>query len=86
MPRKSKYQYNNDCSTIGVAKNFAKIRKDASVKKPISTGSVIGDFVLTRTPIIGKAVKIINMPHQFGAHTAHGINAYKESCGKKKKK
>ena len=27
MPRKSKYQYNNDCSTVGVAKNFAKIRK-----------------------------------------------------------
>ncbi len=61
-----------------------KIRHDAAVGKPISTGNVAGDFVLTKIPYIGKAVKGINIPPQIGAHIAHGINAYKESCGKKK--
>ncbi len=79
-------RYNNDCSVVGVAKNFMKIRKDASVSKPITTGSVVGDWCLTQTPGIGKVVKIINTPPQVGAHIAHGINAYKESCGNRKKK
>ncbi len=92
MPRKlyesekSVSRYNNDCSPIGVATNFIKIRQDANVGKPISTGNAAGDFVLTKIPYIGKAVKSINIPPQVGAHIAHGINAYRESCGYRKKK
>lgn len=45
-----------------------------------------GGFALTTIPGIGKAVKLINTPPQIGAHIAHGINAYQESCGNRKKK
>lgn len=79
-------RYNNDCSPIGLATNFMTIRRDASVNKPISTGSAVGDFALTTIPGIGKAVKLINTPPQIGAHIAHGINTYQESCGNRKKK
>lgn len=30
-------------------------------------------------------IKAINIPPQIGAHIAHGINAYNESCRKHKK-
>lgn len=92
MPRKTSAsqqsisRYNNDCSAKGVAKNFIKIRKEATVEKPISTGSSIADKMLTKLPIIGKGIKYINLGSSLGAHTAHGINAYRESCGNRKKK
>lgn len=79
-------KYNNNCSAVGVAKNFLQIRKDAEVKKPISTGSGIADFMISQIPGVGKVVKIINTPPQVGAHIAHGINAYRESCGSRRKK
>lgn len=61
-------------------------RKDAEVKKPISTGSGIADFMISQIPGVGKVVKLINTPPQVGAHIAHGINAYRESCGSRRKK
>lgn len=63
-----------------------KIRKDAAVHKPITTGSTVGDYIITKMPYIGPVVKAINIPPQVGAHIAHGINAYNESCKKRKKK
>ncbi len=79
-------RYNNDCSAKGVARNFIKIRKDAAVSKPISTGSVIGDWAITQIPVLGKGIKYTNQGYLGGATIAHGIAAYKESCGKRKKK
>lgn len=79
-------RYNNNCSVKGATQNFIKIKKDAAIQKPISTGSAIGDWVLTKVPVIGKGVKYINIGSTLGAYTAHGINAYRESCGKRKKK
>lgn len=92
MPRKSLIstkatsRYNNDCSTKGITSNFIKIRKDAAVSKPISTGSAIADKALTQIPVIGKGIKYLNVGSFGGAHIAHGINAYGESCGNRKKK
>lgn len=63
-----------------------KIRKDASVAKPITTGSKVGDFIITKIPYVGKGIQAINIPPQIGAHIAHGINAYNESCNNRKKK
>lgn len=83
---KTTSRYNNDCSVKGVTSNFIKIRKDASVSKPISTGSIIADRALTKIPIIGKGIKYLNAGSFGGAHTAHGINAYNESCRNRKKK
>lgn len=83
---KATSRYNNDCSVKGVASNLLKIRKDASVPKPISTGSTIADRTLTKIPVIGKGIKYLNASSFGGAHTAHGINAYKESCRNRKKK
>ncbi len=92
MPRKlstsvkATSRYNNDCSVAGFTKNFMKIRKDAAVPKPVSTGSMVGDWVVTKTPVIGKGIKFLNRSNQAGAYVAHGINAYKESCGNRKRK
>lgn len=91
MPRKNTStkrtsRYNNECSSKGIAKNFLKIRKDAEVKKIISTGSVMGDLILTKIPVIGKGMRYINTGSAAGANIAHGINAYRESCGNRKKK
>ena len=86
MPNIIKSRYNKNCTIVGVAKNFLQIRKDAEVKKPISTGSNIADFALSQLPGIGKAMKVINTPHQIGVHVAHGVNAYKESCSNRRKK
>lgn len=79
-------RYNNDCSTKGIASNFIKIRKDAAVSKPISTGSIIGDYAITKIPYIGQAIKAYNKGSFGGSHLAHGINAYNESCRSRKKK
>lgn len=92
MPRKtsgsqqSTSRYNNDCSVKGIAKNFIKIRKDAAVGKPISTGSSIIDKRLTQLPVIEKGIKYMNIGSSLGAYTAHGVNAYRESCANRKKK
>lgn len=83
---KATSRYNNDCSVKGVTSNFIKIRKDASVSKPISTDSIIADRALTKIPIIGKGIKYLNAGSLAGAHIAHGFNAYNESCRNRKKK
>ena len=83
---KASSRYNNDCSAKGIASNFLKIRKDAAVPKPISTGSSIGDYVITKIPYIGQAIKAYNRGSLGGAHIAHGVNAYNESCHNHKKK
>lgn len=79
-------RYNSDCSAKGIASNFIKIRKDAAVSKPISTGSSIGDYVITKIPYIGQAIKAYNNGSLGGAYFAHGKNAYHESCRNHKKK
>lgn len=84
-------RYNNDCSMKGVAKNFMKIRKDAAVEKTLTTGNKMLDHVIQskvsgKIPYIGHAIKAINIPPQVGAHIAHGVNAYNESCISRKKK
>ena len=63
-----------------------KIRKDAAVPKPISTKSVLGDYVITKIPVIGKGIKYLNAGSFGGSHLAHGFNAYNESCRNHKKK
>lgn len=63
-----------------------KIGKDAAVSKPISTGSIIGDYAITKIPYIGQAIKAYNKGSLGGSHIAHGINAYNESCRGRKKK
>lgn len=84
---KSISRYNSDCSIKGVVKNFIKIKKDASVSKPISSGSSIADkSLVTKIPVVGSIVKRLNQSSMVGAYIAHGINAYKESCINRKKK
>lgn len=78
-------RYNNNCSVKGATQNFIKIKKDAAIQKPISTGSAIGNWVLTKIPVIGKGVKYINIGSTLGAYTAHGINAYRESKSEAKR-
>ncbi len=87
MPRETltSSRYNNDCIMKGVAKNFIKIRKDASVEKTLTTGNKMLDHIVqskvsSKIPYLGHAIKAINIPPQVGAHIAHGINAYNESC------
>lgn len=84
--QKATSRYNNDCSAKGIASNFVKIKKDASVSKPISTGHIVTDKVLTSVPVIGKTIKYLNAGSFGGSHLAHGINAYNESCRNRKKK
>ncbi len=88
---KASPRYNNDCSAKGIASNFIKIRKDAAVPKTLTTGNKMLDYVLqskiaNQAPYIGYGIKAINIPPQIGAHIAHGINAYNESCRNHKKK
>lgn len=83
---KASSHYNNDCSIKGIASNFVKIRKDTAVPNPISTESVMGDYVITKIPVIGKGIKYLNKGSFYGSHLAHGINAYNESCHSRKKK
>lgn len=83
---KASSRYNNDCSAKGIVSNFNKIRKDAAVTKPISTGSSIGDYAITKIPYIGQVIKAYNKGSLGGAHIAHNINAYNESCRNHKKK
>lgn len=83
---KASPRYNNDCSAKGIASNFIKIRKDAAVSKPISTGSIIGDYAITKIPYIGQAIKAYNKGSFGGSNIAHSINAYNESCRSRKKK
>lgn len=82
----AKSHNNNNCSPKEIAKNFMQIRKDAYVEKPISTGSVVGDWVLTKVPVIGTGIKYLNTGSFAGSHIAHGINAFNESCRNRKKK
>jgi len=81
-----KSRYNNDCSAKGLISNFNKIRKDAAVTKPISSGSMAGDTVFNKIPIAGKYIKNYNTGTSVGAHIAHAVNAYNESCSNHKKK
>ena len=88
---KASPRYNNDCSAKGIASNCIKIRKDAAVPKTLTTGNKMLDYVLqskiaNQAPYIGYGIKAINIPPQIGAHIAHGINAYNESCRNHKKK
>lgn len=71
--------------------NFLKIRKDAAVPKALTTGNKMLDYVLqsrvtSKAPYVGYGIKAINTSPQVGAHVAHGINAYNESCRSRKKK
>ncbi len=84
-------RHNNDCSAKGIASNFMKIRKDAAIPKTLTTGNKMLDYVLqsriaSKAPYVGYGIKAINIPPQVGAHIAHGINAYNESCSNRKKK
>ena len=45
MPRNVKSRYNNDCTPLGVAKNFTTITKETKIPKTISTGSTVLDFI-----------------------------------------
>lgn len=77
-------RYNEDCTPKGIFNNFMKIRKDAKVSKPITTGNFIGDYWLQRIPGIGSYIKYYNNGNLAGATIAHGIAAYNESCKNKK--
>lgn len=88
---KAASRYNNDCSAKGIVSNFLKIRKDAAVPKTLTTGNKMLDYVLqsrvaSKAPYVGYGIKAINTSPQVGAHVAHGINAYNESCRSRKKK
>ena len=87
LSMKAKSRYNSDCSVKGVVKNFIKIKKDASVSKPISSGSSIADkSLVTKIPVVGSIVKRLNQSSMVGAYIAHGMNASKDSCINRKKK
>ena len=47
---------------------------------------IVQSKVSGKIPYLGHAIKAINIPSQVGAHIAHGINAYNESCSNRKKK
>ncbi len=47
---------------------------------------VLQSRIASKAPYIGYGIKAINIPPQVGAHVAHGINAYNESCDNRKKK
>lgn len=47
---------------------------------------VLQSRVASKAPYVGYGIKAINIPPQVGAHIAHGINAYNESCRNHKKK
>lgn len=40
----------------------------------------------TQLPVIEKGIKYMNIGSSLGAYTAHGVNAYRESCANRKKK
>ena len=84
--KSSTSRYYHDCSVKRIASNFMKIRKDASVSKPITTGSKTGDYAVGKIPGIGKYIKAGNWGSSIGANVSHAINAYNESCGNRKKK
>lgn len=73
-------RYNHDCSFGGIVDNFLKIRKDAAVEKPLTTGTTIGDWILTKIPGIGKGINAYNKGTFGGSNISHAINAYNESC------
>ncbi len=75
-----KTRYNEDCTLKGIFNNFIKIRKDAEVTKPITTGNIVGDYLLQRIPKVGPYINYYNNATLAGAAIAHGIAAYDESC------
>ncbi len=79
-------RYNHDCSFGGIVDNFLKIRKDAAVEKPLTTGTIIGDWILTQIPGIGKGINAYNKGTFIGSNISHAINAYNESCNHAYKK
>lgn len=83
---KAKSHYNNDCSVKGIASNFMKIRKDASVEKPISSGNMATDTQLKKIPVVGKYINLYNTGSFVGSHITHSVNAIGESCSNRKKK
>ena len=52
---KASSRYNNDCSAKGIASNSNKIRKDAAVTKPISTGSSLEIMLLLKFHTLDKS-------------------------------
>ncbi|MBQ2883433.1 MAG: hypothetical protein IJE43_06650 [Alphaproteobacteria bacterium] len=91
MPRNVKTRYNNDCTPLGVAKNFITIAKETQVPKTITTSSKVLDFVAQSkiaesAPYLGQIIKAANYGPQIGANVARIQAAHKESCRNYRKK